>query len=159
MPETGGPGHCCAGRHQSPHGKEIKVIPELEGAGIALGHYGYIAMAFIGFFRYRKNQLDRQVLLTPIITAVLVLSALSSVLTLLLLVAEFFFANYGECTIDVNQGEKVSRLRAAPVCSPHLRSETVFAWAVVAVVAAAPANVACSKAPGPPASDRGALSQ
>lgn len=43
--------------------------------------------------------------MSSIITAVLVLSSLSGVLTVLLLIAEFFFANYGECTIDVNDGE------------------------------------------------------
>ncbi|KAF1079208.1 MAG: Na(+)-translocating NADH-quinone reductase subunit F [Candidatus Rifleibacterium amylolyticum] len=64
--------------------------------------------------------------MTPIITAVLVLSALSGVLTLLLLVAEFFFANYGECTIDVNQGEKVLKVEGGASLLTSLAGQKLF---------------------------------
>lgn len=64
--------------------------------------------------------------MTPIITAVLVLSALSGILTLLLLVAEFFFANYGECTIDVNQGEKVLKVEGGASLLTSLAGQKLF---------------------------------
>lgn len=64
--------------------------------------------------------------MTPIITAVLVLSALSGILTLLLLVAEFFFANYGECTIDVNKGEKIYKLDGGASLLTSLASQKLF---------------------------------
>lgn len=44
--------------------------------------------------------------MTEVLAAVAILCGLSGALAALLLVAEYFFANYGECTIDVNDGEK-----------------------------------------------------
>lgn len=41
-----------------------------------------------------------------VLTAVAILCGLAGALAALLLVAEHFFANYGECVIDVNDGEK-----------------------------------------------------
>ncbi|PKL51275.1 MAG: oxidoreductase [Candidatus Riflebacteria bacterium HGW-Riflebacteria-2] len=64
--------------------------------------------------------------MTPIITAVLVLSALSGILTLLLLVAEFFFANYGECSIDVNKGEKTFKVEGGASLLTSLASQKLF---------------------------------
>ncbi|EKD83426.1 MAG: hypothetical protein ACD_39C00685G0001, partial [uncultured bacterium] len=64
--------------------------------------------------------------MTPIITAVLVLSALSGILTVLLLVAEFFFANYGECTIDVNKGEKTLKVNGGASLLTSLASQKLF---------------------------------
>jgi len=64
--------------------------------------------------------------MTPIITAVLVLSALSGILTLLLLVAEFFFANYGECTIDVNNGEKTFKVEGGASLLTSLAGQKLF---------------------------------
>lgn len=64
--------------------------------------------------------------MTPIITAVLVLSALSGILTILLLVAEFFFANYGECTIDVNKGEKLYKIDGGASLLTSLASQKLF---------------------------------
>lgn len=64
--------------------------------------------------------------MTPIITAVLVLSALSGILTLLLLVAEFFFANYGECTIDVNKGDKTFKVDGGASLLTSLASQKLF---------------------------------
>ena len=64
--------------------------------------------------------------MTSIITAVLVLSALSGTLTLLLLVAEFFFANYGECAIDVNSGEKSFKVEGGANLLTTLASQKLF---------------------------------
>ncbi|MBU1107655.1 MAG: 2Fe-2S iron-sulfur cluster binding domain-containing protein [Candidatus Riflebacteria bacterium] len=64
--------------------------------------------------------------MTSIITAVLVLSALSGILTLLLLIAEFFFANYGECTIDVNKGEKSFKVEGGANLLMTLASQKLF---------------------------------
>lgn len=64
--------------------------------------------------------------MSPIVTAVLVLSALSGILTLLLLVAEFFFANYGECSIDVNNGEKTFKVEGGASLLTSLASQKLF---------------------------------
>lgn len=45
--------------------------------------------------------------MAEVIQTILVLCGLSGSLAILLLIAEYFFANYGECRIDVNGGEKV----------------------------------------------------
>lgn len=64
--------------------------------------------------------------MSPIITAILVLSALSGVLTVLLLIAEFFFANYGEVTIDVNSGEKSLKVEGGANLLTTLSGQKLF---------------------------------
>jgi Na+-transporting NADH:ubiquinone oxidoreductase subunit F len=64
--------------------------------------------------------------MNQIITATLVLSALSGVLTILLLIAEYFFASYGECTIDVNSGEKTFKVEGGASLLSTLASQKLF---------------------------------
>jgi Na+-transporting NADH:ubiquinone oxidoreductase subunit F len=64
--------------------------------------------------------------MSPILTAILVLSALSGILTVLLLVAEYFFANYGECTIDVNQGERLLKVEGGSHLLATLAGQKLF---------------------------------
>lgn len=64
--------------------------------------------------------------MSPIITAILVLSALSGILTILLLIAEYFFASYGECTIDVNSGEKMLKVEGGSHLLATLASQKLF---------------------------------
>ncbi|MEW6710121.1 MAG: FAD-binding oxidoreductase [Candidatus Riflebacteria bacterium] len=61
-----------------------------------------------------------------IITATLVLSALSGILTILLLIAEYFFATYGECAIDVNSSEKVFKVQGGANLLSTLASQKLF---------------------------------
>jgi Na+-transporting NADH:ubiquinone oxidoreductase subunit F len=64
--------------------------------------------------------------MNQILTATLVLSALSGVLTILLLIAEHFFASYGECTIDVNDGEKSYKVEGGASLLSTLAGEKLF---------------------------------
>lgn len=50
-------------------------------------------------------------MLASILTAVGVLCILSGSLAIMLIVAESFFANYGECAIDVNAGERIIKVQ------------------------------------------------
>lgn len=64
--------------------------------------------------------------MSSIITAILVLSALSGGLTVLLLIAEFFFASYGEVTVDVNDGEKTLKVEGGTSLLTTLSGQKLF---------------------------------
>ncbi len=64
--------------------------------------------------------------MSPILTAIIVLSALSGGLTVLLLIAEYFFANYGECTIDVNQGDRIFKVEGGANLLATLSTQKLF---------------------------------
>lgn len=64
--------------------------------------------------------------MSPIITAILVLSILSGGLTILLLIAEYFFANYGEVNIDVNNGEKTFKVEGGASLLTTLSGKKLF---------------------------------
>ncbi|MDD3146240.1 MAG: 2Fe-2S iron-sulfur cluster binding domain-containing protein [Candidatus Riflebacteria bacterium] len=64
--------------------------------------------------------------MSPILTAILVISCLSGGLTILLLIAEYFFANYGEVNIDVNDGEKSFRVEGGASLLTTLSSQKLF---------------------------------
>ncbi len=64
--------------------------------------------------------------MSSILTAIIVVSALSGGLTILLLIAEYFFANYGEVNIDVNAGEKNFRLEGGASLLTSLASQKLF---------------------------------
>lgn len=64
--------------------------------------------------------------MTQIITATIVLSALSGLLTILLLIAEYFFASYGECAIDVNDGEKNFKVEGGASLLSTLAGQKLF---------------------------------
>ena len=64
--------------------------------------------------------------MNQIVTATIVLSALSGVLTILLLIAEYFFATYGECTIDVNDNEKEYKVEGGASLLSSLAAEKLF---------------------------------
>lgn len=64
--------------------------------------------------------------MTQIFTATFVLSALSGLLTILLLIAEYFFASYGECTIDVNSGDKVFKVEGGAHLLATLAGQKLF---------------------------------
>ncbi|MHC4885361.1 MAG: FAD-binding oxidoreductase [Planctomycetota bacterium] len=61
-----------------------------------------------------------------ILTAVVTLCILAACLTALLLIAEHFFANYGDCAIDINEGEKLLTLRGGGSLLSSLSEEGVF---------------------------------
>lgn len=61
-----------------------------------------------------------------VIIATVVLSSLSAFLTALLLIAEFFFANYGECSIEVNEGEKSFKVQGGASLLTSLATEKMF---------------------------------
>ncbi len=60
------------------------------------------------------------------LTAILVISALTGGLTILLLIAEYVFANYGEVTIDVNKGEKSFKARGGASLLTTLSGQKLF---------------------------------
>jgi Na+-transporting NADH:ubiquinone oxidoreductase subunit F len=64
--------------------------------------------------------------MSPIAIATIVISCLSGLLTILLLVAEYFFASYGECEIDVNDGEKNFKLEGGASLLTSLSSQKLF---------------------------------
>ncbi|MGM0600434.1 MAG: NADH:ubiquinone reductase (Na(+)-transporting) subunit F [Candidatus Rifleibacteriota bacterium] len=64
--------------------------------------------------------------MNQILTATIVLSALSGALTVLLLIAEYFFATYGECTIDVNDKEKEFKVEGGASLLSTLAGEKLF---------------------------------
>ncbi|GAB4280432.1 MAG: NADH:ubiquinone reductase (Na(+)-transporting) subunit F [Candidatus Rifleibacteriota bacterium] len=64
--------------------------------------------------------------MTQILTATIVLSILSGALTVLLLIAEYFFASYGECSIDVNDGEKIFKVEGGASLLSTLASQKLF---------------------------------
>lgn len=64
--------------------------------------------------------------MTSILTAIIVISTLSGGLTILLLIAEYFFANYGEVSIDVNAGEKTFKVEGGASLLTTLASQKLF---------------------------------
>lgn len=64
--------------------------------------------------------------MNQIITATVILSGLSGALTILLLVVEYFFANYGECNIDVNEGERSYKVIGGASLLTSLAMEKLF---------------------------------
>ncbi|MCI0515507.1 FAD-binding oxidoreductase [candidate division KSB1 bacterium] len=54
------------------------------------------------------------------------MAGLSGVLALLLVIAESFLANYGECKININQGEKELALRGGASLLSSLNSQKIF---------------------------------
>ena len=60
------------------------------------------------------------------LTAILVICALTGGLTILLLIAESVFANYGEVNIDVNKGEKTFKTRGGSSLLRTLSSQKLF---------------------------------
>jgi Na+-transporting NADH:ubiquinone oxidoreductase subunit F len=60
-----------------------------------------------------------------VIVSVLIISAIGASLALLLVIAERFIANYGECTIDINQGKQLNVQGGKPLLS-ELIAEKVF---------------------------------
>lgn len=61
-----------------------------------------------------------------VLTAVGILCALSGGLAFLLLIAEHFFADYGECTIDVNDGERSMTVKGGSSLLSSLSEEGLF---------------------------------
>ncbi|MHC4870993.1 MAG: FAD-binding oxidoreductase [Planctomycetota bacterium] len=64
--------------------------------------------------------------MNEVIQTILVLCALSGSLAILLLIAEYFFANYGECEIDINNSEKVLKIQGGSTLLQSLNEEKVF---------------------------------
>ena len=63
---------------------------------------------------------------TEILTALAVLSALSGGLAVLLLIAEHFFADYGDCAIDINGGNRVLTVRGGASLLRSLNNEKIL---------------------------------
>ncbi len=64
--------------------------------------------------------------MSQILVATAVLSGLSGVLTILLLIVEYFFASYGECEINVNDGEKLYKLEGGASLLSSLAQQKLF---------------------------------
>jgi len=64
--------------------------------------------------------------MSQVLIATAVLSILSGVLTILLLIAEYFFATYGECEIDVNDGDKLYKVEGGASLLSTLSEEKLF---------------------------------
>ncbi len=61
-----------------------------------------------------------------ILTTVLSVTAVSVVLALIIIVAEYFFNNYGECEIDINHGDKVLKVEGGSSLLSLLASNKIF---------------------------------
>ena len=64
--------------------------------------------------------------MSGILLAILILCALTGGLAVLLLVAEYFFASYGPCTIGINAGEKTLTLQGGQSLLRSLTEQKVF---------------------------------
>lgn len=61
-----------------------------------------------------------------ILTTVLSISAISVGLAVIIMVAEFFLNNYGECEIDINKGDKVLKVNGGSSLLMTLGSQKIF---------------------------------
>lgn len=61
-----------------------------------------------------------------ILTTVLSVTAVSAVLALIIIVAEYFFNNYGECEIDINNGDKVLKAEGGSSLLSILAGQKIF---------------------------------
>ena len=61
-----------------------------------------------------------------ILTTVLSVTAISVVLALIIIVAEYFFNNYGECEIDINNGDKVLKVEGGSSLLSTLSAQKIF---------------------------------
>lgn len=61
-----------------------------------------------------------------ILTTVLSISLISVGLAVIIMVAEFFLNNYGECEIDINEGEKVLKVAGGSSLLSTLSSQKIF---------------------------------
>ena len=65
-------------------------------------------------------------MLISIINTVLIVSGISGVLALLLVIAEHFFANYGECEIDINNGKKKLQVKGGSSLLSTLNENKIY---------------------------------
>ena len=61
-----------------------------------------------------------------ILTTVLIVTAISVALALIIIVAEYFFNNYGECEIDINNGDKVLKVEGGSSLLSTLSAQKIF---------------------------------
>ena len=61
-----------------------------------------------------------------ILTTVLSVTAVSVTLAFIIIVAEYFFNNYGECEIDINNGEKVLKVEGGSSLLSTLSGQKIF---------------------------------
>ena len=61
-----------------------------------------------------------------ILTTVLSVTAISVALALIIIVAEYFFNNYGECEIDINNGDKVLKVEGGSSLLSTLAGQKIF---------------------------------
>ncbi len=61
-----------------------------------------------------------------ILTTVLSVTAISVTLALIIIVAEYFFNNYGECEIDINNGDKVLKVEGGSSLLTTLSGQKIF---------------------------------
>lgn len=65
-------------------------------------------------------------MLTTIFTHIGIASAISAVLAIILVVAEHFLANYGDCKLDINDGKKVLTVKGGGNLLMALASQKLF---------------------------------
>ncbi|MBN2591214.1 MAG: 2Fe-2S iron-sulfur cluster binding domain-containing protein [Sedimentisphaerales bacterium] len=63
--------------------------------------------------------------MVTLLISVLIISAIAAALALLLVIAEYFFANYGECTVTINKEKKIKVEGGASLLST-LSSQKIF---------------------------------
>ncbi len=61
-----------------------------------------------------------------VLKAVVSVGAISGVLAALLVIAEFYLANYGECQIDINDGNKVLKIKGGSSLLSSLGQQKIF---------------------------------
>ena len=64
-------------------------------------------------------------MIVTLIISVLIISAIAAALALLLVIAEFFFANYGDCTITINNEKKIT-IKGGTSLLSTLSSQKIF---------------------------------
>lgn len=65
-------------------------------------------------------------MINSILITVLVITAINGLLAIILIIAEYFFSNYGECTIDINQGKKNLTVNGGSTLLQTLSSQKIF---------------------------------
>ena len=65
-------------------------------------------------------------MLLAIIKTTLIVAGISGILALLLVIAEHFFANYGECEIDINKGKKKIKIKGGSSLLSTLNENKIY---------------------------------
>ncbi|MFO7891258.1 MAG: 2Fe-2S iron-sulfur cluster binding domain-containing protein [bacterium] len=65
-------------------------------------------------------------MINTILVTILVVATINGLLAIILIIAEYYFSNYGECTIDINQGKKKLTVTGGSTLLQTLNSQKIF---------------------------------